>query len=518
MKLKHTIKQALYLLILMIILGVGTWLIIMYSKGYRINPVTNTITETGVVSIVSKPSKAQITLYQNDGEIIKAKTPKTIGSVPVGENKVEISKENYHKWQRKVEVLQEKSTTIFAQLYLKNLLLKNTIELKNNKLIDIKQNKRNDSYFILTELTKKKSDKKNSKTYAIYQYKANKIPLLETQEVKQLYEFSGENVQSLSIYPSPDGSALILKTTDDEKNTEYTLIEDNNHKTLKLSDLTGEYKLHWANDNKFIILESQDEIISVDTEHNIRYLLQKKKGPLIWDTDFQGYFYYLKKEKDKKNDSDLQVYYIYMTPLSYAGDEKKVLTLYTTNSEKYLKYLRQIENLREISFTNSPENRLLIGKPQWFFIDIIGNGITISTDKAAYWYNTETKQFNVISTYPINYLRMAPNNWRFFYIQHNNLYVYNFNNDEDQSIKLGSFLVKSKLEKDNNIQWLSNSEDIAFLQGKELHIITRYGDNEITLTNLPSRYYIVNNKINSLFTISNDSSNNKITIKEFEIQ
>ena len=494
-----------------LILVLGTWLIIMYARGYRINPTANniTITETGVLSVITRPTKAKLRLYQNDNITVEAKTPKTIGSVPTGNNKLEITKNEYRAWERDINITAGRSTTVYAQLFLKEIALIKTSKISYNQIIDITVNRENDELFILL---------KGEDDYVIYKYNANYSSFFNNQNLEKIYSFTADKDTTLSIYPSPNGSALILrKVTKSE--TQYILIKDNSNKELNLSDLSDEYSLIWANDNKFIILESDNEILALDSDSNTRYLIQKKHDDVIWDTDYEGNFYYLKENKNKDNLLDeVKHFTIYSFPIKANNKEKAILEIYTTNNDKYYQDLQNISDFNSIKFNNSPENRLIIGTPKQLVIDINGNGILFGTDKCAYWYDTYNKYYRIINTKPISDIHLAPDNTRLSFISNNNLYVFNFNNDNDQSIKLGSFLVKENIQPNSIIQWLSNSENISFIQDNSLHIITRYGDNDIILKDIQIPYYMFNNKINVLFVITDNHKTKEIIIEEYKIQ
>lgn len=103
-------KLLIFLSTLVFILG-GTYLMIRYAQGYR--PTKNlTIRGTGLLSADSFPTGAQV--YIN-GKLTTA-TDNTLNLDP-GEYQLEIKKDGYHTWSKKLQIVAELVTQTNAQLF-----------------------------------------------------------------------------------------------------------------------------------------------------------------------------------------------------------------------------------------------------------------------------------------------------------------------------------------------------------------------------------------------------------------
>lgn len=98
---------------LLIVFGFG-FLAIFYARGYRIEKAEGeqiTVTPTGILSITSDPTAAQIYL---NGEL-KDATNSTLSLSP-GEYKLEVKKEGYMPWTKDILIQKEIVTPIFVSL------------------------------------------------------------------------------------------------------------------------------------------------------------------------------------------------------------------------------------------------------------------------------------------------------------------------------------------------------------------------------------------------------------------
>jgi len=87
-------------------------LIIIYIRGYRINLQKKTVTATGIVAISSNPKAAKV--YVN--KELKGVTDLNLNLIP-GEYYVEVKKEGYTSWQKKVKIKGELVVTLDALLF-----------------------------------------------------------------------------------------------------------------------------------------------------------------------------------------------------------------------------------------------------------------------------------------------------------------------------------------------------------------------------------------------------------------
>jgi hypothetical protein len=106
----QTMRLVVFLATLVFILG-GTFLMIRYAQGYRPTR-TGTIKGTGLLSANSFPTAAEV--YIN-GKLTTA-TDNTLNLDP-GEYEVEIKKDGYHTWAKKLRITAELVTATNAQLF-----------------------------------------------------------------------------------------------------------------------------------------------------------------------------------------------------------------------------------------------------------------------------------------------------------------------------------------------------------------------------------------------------------------
>lgn len=115
MKLKYRRIYAFTVILLFVIL---TPLLILYTAGYRYDLSQKKIIRTGVLTIDSQPRGATIIL---NGKTLKKKTQTVIKNLKPQEHQVEIKKEGYYSWQKKLAVLPNQATfTNRVALFKKN--------------------------------------------------------------------------------------------------------------------------------------------------------------------------------------------------------------------------------------------------------------------------------------------------------------------------------------------------------------------------------------------------------------
>jgi hypothetical protein len=103
-----------------IILIVATIYIIIYAQGYKLDKTQNKLIQTGVVSIVTTPTKMDFTFTTPSGKTLNSKSPRSIGSLSTGSGHLKIFHEGYNQWEADIPILPNKSTPIFAHMFLTN--------------------------------------------------------------------------------------------------------------------------------------------------------------------------------------------------------------------------------------------------------------------------------------------------------------------------------------------------------------------------------------------------------------
>jgi hypothetical protein len=110
MKRQATTRFLIFFATLIFISG-GTYLMIRYAQGYRPTK-TLTVRGTGLLSAGSYPTAAEVYI----GGKLTTATDNTLNLSP-GEYEVEIKKDGYHTWSKKIQIVAELVTETGAQLF-----------------------------------------------------------------------------------------------------------------------------------------------------------------------------------------------------------------------------------------------------------------------------------------------------------------------------------------------------------------------------------------------------------------
>jgi len=225
-------KKIIFLLFFLVCLG-G---IILYSRGYRFNFKEKNLGAIGIIAINSDPNAAKI--YINSQ--LKGVTNQSF-KLPPGEYLIEIKKDGYTNWQKKLKIKGELVYTIDAQLFPINSSLVPVTNIGITKAIAIDQ----------TEKILIFSDKNDLEKDGIYLFEANKRPLslfpplkllvlkknipLETVDFNQInVEFSADYKEAIIEFnPDQETSRAFLINLESE-NTEPTDITNSKDTLLTI--------------------------------------------------------------------------------------------------------------------------------------------------------------------------------------------------------------------------------------------------------------------------------------------
>ncbi len=107
------IRRALFFLFVGIFL-ISAPLVVLYTAGYRFNRTSNTVLQTGTLSLASIPRGADIFLH---GQDVRDTTPTVLQRLPQGTHAVRIERNGYYPWERSVHVQSGATTYITAPLF-----------------------------------------------------------------------------------------------------------------------------------------------------------------------------------------------------------------------------------------------------------------------------------------------------------------------------------------------------------------------------------------------------------------
>lgn len=497
--LKDKLIPILLSILTSIIILLGAAIIYLYSSGYRIDLLKREISITGVITVQSDPSGAEMSV---DGENI-GKTPRS-HVLRVGEYEISLKKENYNEWKKKIKVVEGKSTPISPFLVYDTIA--NKEQWKSEGLIEkIWTSQTRDSVVFL--------QKDSNASYSLWEYSINS-PLWDFSTNPSKILTLGSN--KISVILSPNGQEILLTITE-TKTTSYYIL-----KTQQLNTLTGEnqlpfgsyskYAMTWSKDSKFILLDSTKEILSYDIGRQTFTTLLKKADntTYIWDTDTSGSFYLI---TEIKSDDPKNLFVYSLTQKSLSGNNYKVIIekIYMQKSDEYIKQYRQ-EGIKQQEFTNSPESTQSAGEIVDLDVNVHGKGMYISTNLGSYWYFIDTFKFMTISVFPTKIISYSPDIYKLGFSDTTGYKVFTFYKEEqDHTVEIGTRTL-SNISKD--FFWLSNSTYIYLKEEDSIYLADIDGDNKNKLVESKNILeYIVNDSRDILFTFEKDSTG-KLSIVE----
>lgn len=497
--LKNKILPVLLSILTSIIILLGAAIIYLYSDGYRIDIFNREISITGVITVQSDPSATD--MYISDEKV--GRTPRS-HVLKVGEYDVSLKKENYKDWNKKVKVLEGKSTPIFPYLVYDTVASKE--KWKSEGLVEKlwASDTRNDLLFL---------QKDSNTSYSLWEYTINPL----------LWDFSTNpskiltlDTNKISLSTSPNGQQALLAMTD-TKSPLYYLLNTQQSNTLQSSNQLpfgnySKYAMTWSKDGKYILLDSSKELLSYDIARQIfTTILKKDTGTkYVWDTDTEGFFYLI---TEIENDELENIYTYSLTQKSLAGNNNRTIIekIYFQKTDEYIKEYREATTTLQ-EFSNSPESTQTAGEITDLDVNVNGKGMYISTSLASYWYFMNTSKFMTISPYPTELISYSPDIYKLGIKDTTGYKIFTFYKEEgDHTVEIGS---KSLSDISANFFWLSSSSYIYFKEDKTIYIADIDGENKNELLQSDNVLeYIVNNSREILFSFEKDSTGKLVIIE-----
>lgn len=497
--LKNKILPVLLSILTSIIILLGAAIIYLYSSGYRIDLFKREISVTGVITVQSDPIAADMFV---SGEKI-GKTPRS-HVLKVGEYDISIKKDGHKDWNKKIKVLEGKSTPIFPFLVYNQTISKE--KWKSEGLIEKlwASDTKNNILFL---------QKDSNTSYSLWEYTIDS-PLWDfSTNPSKILTLDTDNI-SLSI--SPNGQQALLAITD-SKSPLYYLLNTEQSNTLQGSNQLpfGDYSKHamtWSKDGSYILLESSKEVLSYNLEKQIFTNLLKKDDTLkyVWDTDTQGSFYLI---TEIHNDELEDVYTYSLVQKSLAGNNNNIIidNIYFQKTDRYIKEYRETE-VQPQKLTNSPENTHSAGEITDLDVNVNGKGMYISTSLASYWYFIDESKFITVSQYPAELLLYSPDVYRLGFSDTTGYKIFTFYKEEsDHTTDIGT---KNLTNITTTFDWLSNSTYIYLKEENKIYIADIEGENKYQLLESDNILeYVINDSRETLFTFEKDTAG-KLTIIE----
>lgn len=320
---------------------------------------------------------------------------------------------------------------------------------------------------------------------------------------------------------SPNGQLAILKTDNlyiielQRTNILENLIP------LELPLPAESYQISWAMDNKHIMLESEENILALDTsDSTVLTLVDKVQGEeCVWTTDGEGFFYIVEV---LHTEEEQQYIYAFKQRKLDGNSEKYVIEeAYFQKDEEFVQHYRDSEN-EYPEFSNSPQSTQTTGQITALEVNQSAKGVFIQTTTSSYWYNIETQKYRMIAPYPGELLKLSPSLEEFFFVNGENLYTFRLKKEEDDHTrKLGLTRIDG-LQKENvtGLNWLSNSSYISYTEDEKLFISEEDGENkqEIVSTENILLYSIKNSREYIVTLEIVDDELTPLTINQYKIK
>ncbi len=482
---------------------IGAVAIYFYANGWRVGDINQFFIKTGVVTVESEPFLA--TVYVDGAE--KGRTPKSV-SLPIGVYNISVYRSGYLEWKKSVEIKDEKSTPVYPWLIKEDIQGQEIFSLEGKNYINSWTSKYKDhTYFLINEY-----DAIGQKyLYSLYRFDLNTTFWDLNSNPRVVLTFESLEQPEVLLSLSPSGTLGVLTITTPDSTNSYLL---DSSKILTLDQLSilnisafSSYEMTWSKDNKYLMFESDSDLVSFDITKQTRYLLLKKspESQYLWNTDEQGVFY--KVETNTQNISEnIHSYLLTVELMDGSSPKTLVQDLYFQTDTEYIKRYRDDTGSGKYApFTNSPESTKSVGAIESFDVNQNAKGIYIQTETSSYWYNLDTKKYHLISSYPSQLVEISPDNNKLIFKDTSGYWVFTFfKEDGDHTTTIGAKKIDNLGKKVSNISWLSNFSYVIYSKETAVYISDKDGDNEARILDETNSllYFDVTNSSNELITIS----------------
>lgn len=490
-------------------------LIFFYVQGWRIDFRDQSIKQVGVLTVESSPSAATIYVEgENKGKTNKSTT------LDVGTYHVTVSKDGYFDWKKEVTIYEEKSTPVYPylikrkfeseEIYQSNLTLeKYWSDVHNNHLIMLLKN---ENYYTLVHYDI------NTGFWSLNPTPTTILTLNNTEN---------QQITDIDLLLSPSGQKAVLEVIGPQSSSKYiipttrvssfsTILQT----PLSLDEFT-DYTISWSEDENYLMLDSENELISYNTNSDVKNLILKKTNPLdVWSTDRNGFLYIFKNIEYE--DETVLKYSLHQYNLDGSGDTEVIDALYFQKDPQYIENFRQTD-FDFSFFTNSPECTQTIGEITDFTVRNEVQGLYIKTTESTYWYDITTGKYITVYPYPSDIVEFSADDDKILIKTPSEYIIFVFDKEEgDHTISIGSKGIKNlSFDLVNNIRWLSNSSYIQYEEGNLVNIADIDGDNKTPLISSENViFWTVTSSRKELITVTTpkDDENIKTLITSYTIQ
>ncbi len=509
LELLNILKNIFSVLFISIIFVGGATLIYLYANGYSFSLNDNTVKRTGIINFETKPTGARIYINGVD----KGETSKIVNYIEEGLVKIKLIKEGYYDIEKEIKVISEKSTPVIVKMIRKQPI-RTTIFESENKIIKTINPEYGNKFIIIEETP--------DGLLEVYRVDTRRNFWDFSPNPSLVYKTPNKNINIEVVSYSNDATDILFKETKTIENTQtkkttkeikYVLLNTektaNNYEYIELEGYINTYKISWTNSNSHIILESKDEIISMDLDSFAKSILYKKtidNSSVIWNIDTQNNFYVLaKQEKDSIKSYRIDQYNI------NGGNKKTILdNIYYKTDQSFIDNIKKY-TLEYKQFSLSPESTLFVGEIKEFNVLPNLEGIYIKTDYATYWYITKEQKYVVIYNQPAQLVNALGNDKSIILSNNAKRYfIYNINKEESDPITQLGIKELSNIPTDiKDIKW-ENGNIISFTNSEDSQYIIDK-DNENLINILPT-----NTEYKNILWRTNPSLDDMYSIEQLE--
>jgi hypothetical protein len=461
----------------------------------------------GVLTVESSPILAEI--YIEDE--YKGRTNKSM-TLDIGEYNVKVSKDGYFDWNKKVNILEDKSTPVFPYLVRSSIeeeeifssefpINKYWVDNYNNDLIFLSNTEDSFQLFYYNL---------NPSFLSINTVPINILTIPTTSEE--------ENVSDVNINLSPSGDWALLNIIESKESKRYLIPTKTQITYSEISDYFidlddfKDYQITWSGDEKHLMLESESEVISYSLNKGTKQILLKNTDPLdVWATDNDGYFYIF-RHIENINPSILE-YSLRQYNLDGTGEIEIIPSIYFQSNTSFIDQYRSNEFLFGF-FTNSPENTQTIGEITNFVVNQDVDGIFIKTTEASYWYDMAIGKYITISPYPVDIVKFSPDEDKILIKTPTTYKIFVFDKEDgDHTITIGTHDIENiNIDQIKHIDWLSNSSYLQFEEDNFIYIADKDGENKTPIISSENiKYWTVKNSRDKLITVIETEAGFKIS-------
>ena len=124
----------------------GAVAIYFYANGWRLDPQGEIFIKTGVLTVQSDPSLANVYVEGKQ----EGRTPKSI-SLPVGTYNISVYRSGYVQWEKSIEIKEERSTPVQPWLIKEEILKSNIFSLSEKTYVNSWINDSQNYIYFLTK-------------------------------------------------------------------------------------------------------------------------------------------------------------------------------------------------------------------------------------------------------------------------------------------------------------------------------------------------------------------------------